>query len=156
MRVESKRFGNIEVDDADVIHFPGGIVGFPHEHHFVIVGHSDFVAFLQSTKTPDLALPLVSAHVLGHQYPDVPLNTPVEQAGLGTRIEELAVTVVLSAPRGQPATVNLMAPIIVNVTTRRGAQVFLEGTRFTTRELFVLAHPKPEQASAELREASAG
>lgn len=156
MRVESKRFGIIEMADTDVIHFPAGIVGFPNENDFVIVGHSDFIAFLQSVRTPDLALPLVSAHVLAHDYPDVSLEWPAEQNGLGPRIEELAVTVVLSAPRGQPATVNLMAPIIVNVVTRRGAQVFLEGSKYTTRELFVLAQKPSREPEPVFKEASAG
>jgi flagellar assembly factor FliW len=46
--------------------------------------------------------------------------------------------VVLCALSGQPATVNLLAPIVVNASTRTGAQVILEGTRFSTREFFAL------------------
>ena len=63
---------------------------------------------------------------------------------------------VLSAPRGMPATVNLLAPVLINSVNRMGAQVFLEGSRFTTRELFVLpptserpppGEPRPEPES---------
>jgi flagellar assembly factor FliW len=56
--------------------------------------------------------------------------------------------VILSAPRGQPATVNLLAPLVVNADTRNGAQVILENTRFSARELFVL--PKKEAPSEPL------
>ena len=70
-----------------------------------------------------------------------------EEAGLEGPEDALAVMVVLCALSGQPATVNLLAPIVVNATTRRGAQVILEGTRFTTREMFVLPQPAREQAS---------
>lgn len=140
MIVHSDRFGAIEVDATDTLSFPTGIVGFPKENEFVLVRKTDsqIVGWLQSTKSSYLTLPVVSAHVLGPRFPDVPIESYAERAGLGTNPEELAVLAVLSAPPGQPATVNLMAPIIVNATTRQGAQVLIEGTRFTTRELFIV------------------
>lgn len=154
MNIQSRRFGSIEVEEESVLTFAEGIIGFPEEHQFVLLPHNSggFLAWLQSVKSADLALPVVSAHAFGDKYPDVPVEPLAEAAGLGKNLEEVAVLVVLCAPHGQPATVNLLAPIIVNVTTRQGAQLILEGSRFTTRELFVRdqepAAPKP-QAAAE-------
>jgi flagellar assembly factor FliW len=63
--------------------------------------------------------------------------------------------VVLSAAPGQPSTVNLLAPIVIDAETRTGTQVVLEGSRFSTRELFVMpeekAAPAPEAQVAEAR-----
>jgi flagellar assembly factor FliW len=139
MILQSDRFGAVEIDAADVLTFPAGIIGFPKEDAFVLVRrtNSQMVGWLQSTKSSYLALPVVSAHLLSPRFPDVQIDTYAERAGLGNDSEELAVLAVLSAPPGQPATVNLMAPIIVNATTRVGAQLMLEGTQFTTRELFI-------------------
>ncbi|MGC4064339.1 MAG: flagellar assembly protein FliW [Polyangiaceae bacterium] len=147
MIVKSDRFGAIEVDTADVLSFPTGIVGFPRETEFVLIRKADsqVVGWLQSVHTSYLTLPVVSAHVLAPRYPDVAIEPFAERAGLGSDLEELAVLAVLSAPPGQPATVNLMAPVIVNAVTRVGAQVLLEGTRFTTRELFII----PAQVATE-------
>jgi flagellar assembly factor FliW len=66
--------------------------------------------------------------------------------------------VVLSAPQSQPATVNLLAPIVVNIQTRLGGQLFLEGTSFGTRELFVTQSAAREApaASAPAMSATAG
>ncbi len=140
MKIESQRFGAIEVSEEDVIRFPGGVIGFPAEDSFILIHsqRSQILGWLQSTKTPALALPVVSAHAFAGAYPDVDLAARSAAAGLGEAVEDLAVLVVLSAPPKQPATVNLMAPIIVNTATRTAAQVFLEGTRFSTRELFAL------------------
>ena len=140
MIVNSDRFGAIEVDTEDLLSFPTGIIGFPKENQFLLVRKTDsqVVGWLQSVRTSYLTLPVVSAHALAAKYPDVPIEEFAERAGLGNDLEELAVLGVLSAPPGQPATVNLMAPIIVNAVTRVGAQVLLEGTRFTTRELFII------------------
>lgn len=139
MIVNSDRFGAIEVDATDVLTFPTGIIGFPRESEFVLVRRADsqVIGWLQSTLTSYLTLPVVSAHALAPRFPDVPIDVYAERAGLGSDSEELAVLAVLSAPPGQPATVNLMAPIIVNAATRTGAQILIEGTRFSTRELFI-------------------
>ena len=149
--IQSERFGTIEMASEEVLEFPAGVVGFPAEREFVLVRHgeSSVVAWLQSIKTPGLALPVVSAHGLSQDYPDVALEAFAEHAGLGSNPEDLAVVVVLCAPRGLPATVNLLAPIVVNAATRKGAQIFLEGSSFTTRELFALPGAQPAEQPAE-------
>jgi flagellar assembly factor FliW len=140
MKFDTTRFGVIEAPEADLIHFPRGIIGFPSEKTYVLIPHatSTAVAWLQSTTTPELAFPVVSAHAFDSEYPDVPLLEITRDAGLGDVSEELAVLVVLSAQRGQPATVNLLAPLVINSKTRMAAQLFLDGSRYTTRELFML------------------
>lgn len=139
MNITSQRFGALEIDEEQVLKFPQGVIGFPQEREFVLVPHNatGFLAWLQSAKTPELALPVVSAHAFGEKYPDVDMGSAISDANLGGTPEDLALMVVLCAPQGQPATVNLLAPIVVNAATRRGAQVILEGSRFSTRELFV-------------------
>lgn len=160
MIVNTRRFGEIEIEPREVLHFPVGIAGFPDERAFLLVrtretGH---IAWLQSARTPTLALPLVSAHAFGSAYPDVAFLPLAEKAGIGSNMEDMAMMVVLSAPQGQPATVNLLAPIVVNTETRVGGQVFLEGTSFGTREFFVLpeSNQVESQASAPALSAAAG
>lgn len=140
MIINSQRFGSLEIDDGELLRFPSGVIGFPTEQRFALVPHqgSGYIAWLQSVTTPELAFPVVSAHAFGDKYPDVPVLEAAEAAGVPGPAEALAVMVVLCALSGQPATVNLLAPIVVNATTRLGAQVILECTRFSTRELFVL------------------
>lgn len=154
MNIQSQRFGALEVSDEQVLTFAEGIIGFPNEREFVLLPHnsSGFLAWLQSTSTPALALPVVSAHAFGERYPDVALEPAAAALGMGDVNDDMALMVVLSAPQGQPATVNLLAPILVNVATRKGAQLILDGSRFTTRELFVReqdTEPTPDTAAAE-------
>ena len=154
MNIQSQRFGALEVSDEQVLTFAEGIIGFPNEREFVLLPHnsSGFLAWLQSTSTPALALPVVSAHAFGERYPDVALEPVAEALGMGEVNDDMALMVVLSAPQGQPATVNLLAPILVNVATRKGAQLILDGSRFTTRELFIReqdTEPTPDTAAAE-------
>lgn len=150
MEIKTIRFGTIVVDDTDVITMPQGVIGFPNARRFVLVPHgqSTLLAWLQAVEVAELAFPVVSAHVLVKNYPDVPIQAIAERAKLGSNIEDLAVLAVLSAQQSEPATVNLLAPIMINAESRVGAQVFLEGSRFSTRELFVLPRAA-ETASAK-------
>jgi flagellar assembly factor FliW len=140
MKIESTRFGTLEVADDKVIGFPKGLIGFPDEKSFVMVHHkgSDVVAWLQSTGTPSLALPVVSVHQFGPAYPDVPLDDAAERAGLKGSPDDMAALVVMCANPGSEATVNLQAPIIVDAASWTGVQTILEGTKYTTREVFVV------------------
>jgi flagellar assembly factor FliW len=140
MQIATSRFGTVEVTEESLIRFDNGLIGFPQEHVFALIPHgtSTMIAWLQAVDKPELAFPVVSAHGLVSDYPDVPVAVAAEKAGLGTDLEQIAILAVLCAAQGAPASVNLLAPILIDVSTRRGAQVFLEGSRFTTRELFVL------------------
>ncbi len=144
MEIATTRFGTIECPAEQTLRFERGLIGFYDEHEFLLINHgqSEVVAWLQSTATPDLAFPVVSAHAFSG-YPDVTVKESAERAGLACSAEHYAIMAVLSAPRGQPATVNLLAPLIVDTTSRKGAQVVLENTRFSARELFVLPSPNP-------------
>lgn len=139
MQIETTRFGIVELSDTDCVRFESGIIGFPNERQFVVIPHagSTDIAWLQSATTAALAFPVVSAHGLVSDYPDVPIAPLAEKAGVSAAADELAVLAVLSAPQRQPATVNLLAPLLIDSRKRSGAQVILEGSRFGTRELFV-------------------
>jgi flagellar assembly factor FliW len=138
MRIETNRFGTFEVEDKDPIHFPQGMIGFPSEKQFVLLRHRDdsAIGWLQSTTNPALAFPVVSIDALAVAYP------AITATAAASHVEETpdphAVMAVLCASAGQPATVNLLAPIVVNVRSRKGAQILLEGTTFSTNEPFVL------------------
>lgn len=136
MQIKTSRFGELDIDPEQAIRFQRGLIGFNEDREFVVVpqGKSGLLAWLQSTETPELAFPVVSAHAFA-DYPDVPLEPALDNAGL-EGVEDIALMVVLSAPQDRPATVNLLAPLVVDAATRRGAQLILENSRYTAREIF--------------------
>lgn len=150
MNIESQRFGTLNINDEELLTFPAGVIGFPSEQRFALVPHhgSGYIAWLQSVSTPGLAFPVVSAHAFGDKYPDVPVAQAAKEAGIEGDEDTLAVMVVLCALANQPATVNLLAPIVVNAATRKGAQVILEGTRYSTREFFAVPEAAANQPPA--------
>jgi flagellar assembly factor FliW len=151
MNIQSQRFGAVEFADEALLTFPGGVIGFPHERRFVLIPHksSSYLAWLQSVTTPALAFPVVSAHAFGTDYSDLSFVEATKVATVGGPVEECAVMVVLCAPPLQPATVNLLAPIVVNLQTRQGAQVILEDSRYSTREPFIVVQSPERMPIAE-------
>src|SRR5688572_668957 len=128
MKINSTRFGALDIDEQKIIRFPAGIIGFPEENGFVLIHHgsSDAIAWLQSVRTPERALPVVGVHQFAPDYPDVSLAEAREHAGLQGSPEDMTALVVLCATPGAPSTVNLAAPIIVNATTWTGTQAILD------------------------------
>jgi flagellar assembly factor FliW len=152
MQIETTRFGTLDIDAQKVIGFPQGLIGFPEETSFVMVNHRglESLAWLQSVRTPSLALPVVGVQALAPSYPDVSLADAAKRAGLEGNPDDMAALVVLCASPSAPVTVNLVAPILIDATQWKGVQTILEGTKFTTRETFVM----PKRAAAEQLEAA--
>ena len=138
MKVESRKFDVVlDVPEDRVIRFPMGLIGMEQEKEFVLLEReqSPRIAWLQSTRNPDLVLPIVSGHELAEEYPDVPLDGAIFSEHLGAVGDESAVMVVLSCPPGAVPTVNLASPLVVNSKTRTGTQIILRGSRYASREL---------------------
>ena len=126
MRVESRKFNTvIETEDDKVIEFPFGLIGFADERQFILIEReqSPRVAWLQSVKTPDLALPVISGHELGEDYPDVPLEGALYADRIAPIGEDTAIMVVLTCQTGMAPTVNMMSPVAVDAGTRTGTQL---------------------------------
>ena len=145
MKLQSERFGTIELNDEQVIRFPSGVIGFPKEQQFALIPHgsSQAIAWLQSLQNASLAFPVVSAHALMPNYPDVSLEGPANQAGLGEDPEALAGAAVL---RPRSACDRQFLAQSSQCATRTRAQVVLDGTRFSPRA-FVLPAETPAPRS---------
>lgn len=151
MIIETSRFGTLDVSEDALIHMVGGLVGFSELDSFAWVPHknSQHLAWLQSATHPNVAFPILNAaRFLEDGYPDVPLEQIAELGGVRfDDVHHLALMVVLSATELAPPTVNLMAPIVINIESRQGAQVVLVNTRFSTVLLAPKATSRPVAAA---------
>jgi len=134
--VNTVRFGEIEVDEAKIVHFEQGIPAFEDEHEFVIIPYDEEspYVFLQSLQTPDLAFLMTMPFIF---FPDYSFEIDDEnQQKLGlTSLEDMLVYVLITIPNGSvpDMTVNLMAPVIINKNTMQAKQVVLEKSPYTTK-----------------------
>ena len=130
VHVSSRRFGDFEVPCDRVLEFPQGLIGFGAMHRFVILEHRPGSPFkwMLSLDDPELAFAVADPVELVAGYvPPIEIATRV----LATDAADIALFVLVTIP-GDPAamTVNLMAPVAVDMKTRRARQLVLEDARF--------------------------
>jgi flagellar assembly factor FliW len=139
MLLESERLGPIEVDDADLLELPEGLLGFEGVSRFALVPADDVGAYawLHAVDDPGLAfLTVVPAFFFPEYAPDVPDD---DVAALDLTDPNDAQVYCLVTIAGDDVTANLLGPVVVNVVTRTGRQVVLLDQGWTTKERLVNA-----------------
>ena len=135
-KVNTLRFGEIEIDEEKIVHFEVGIPAFEEEHEFVIIPYDEEspYVFLQSLATPDLAFLMTMPFVF---FPEYEFELDDEsQAKLGIeKQEEMLIYSLLTIPGGKVSdmTANLMAPVVINTTNMQARQIVLDKSRYTTK-----------------------
>jgi len=129
IHVRSSRFGELEVPADRVLHFPQGLIGFPRARRFVILDHRPGSPFkwMLCLDQPDVAFAVVEP---ARMVPDY--RAPIELAARTLRADptDVALFVIVTIPADPTAmTVNLMAPVVVDVRTRMSRQLVLEDGR---------------------------
>jgi flagellar assembly factor FliW len=136
--IETKYFGTLLFGEESVFDFPQGLPAFEEEKGFVLIEPAEGapLVFLQSMLRPGLcfaAFPVLAvdpAYQLGIAPEDL------EELGLDVRRQpahgsEVRVLALLSLDGGFRATANLMAPLVLDVKTRRGLQAIRRDSRYS-------------------------
>lgn len=154
MKVDTKLFGEIEIDEEKVITFEGGIVGFPDLKRFALMHDEDNeeegrqgLSFMVSLDEPAFAMPVVNPLVVKDSYNPVVEDDYLIPLG-ELKEEDMLVLVTVTVPHDiTKMTVNLMAPFIVNASTKKAVQVILdEDDKYPVKYPIyeILAHAKDE------------
>lgn len=135
-KIMTSRFGEIEAAEDAVIHFAAGIPAFEEEHEFLIIPYEEDspYVFLQSVKTPELAFLMTMPLAFFPDY-EFTIDDEVEQELGFTSPEEVLIYAVLtlSGTEIRDLTANLIAPIVINAKTRKGKQIVLDRSSYTTK-----------------------
>ena len=123
MQIQTARFGQISVSPTDVFFFPRGLIGFENHRHWVLLADADndALAWLQSTSDSKLALAVVSPRRFAPGY-----RVRVEPSDLSAlQLDEVGQAYVLNivAENNGKLTINLRAPLLINLERRMGRQV---------------------------------
>lgn len=135
MRLNTARFGEIEVSDEQILTFTHPIIGFPEHRRFVLLpGPQDGMTYwLQSTDDGSLAFILVDPAAVVEGYAVQVGAHELEELGAtdGSDVQVYTLVVVPADPRD--ARTNLKAPILINPKARLGKQTILERSDYPIR-----------------------
>jgi flagellar assembly factor FliW len=145
MKIATKFFGVIEIEEQELIVFNHGIPGFEDFHRYIIKRYKDQSPFLvmQSTEKADLAFILIELEQIVPGY-SIDLDDNIVAELKLSQPDEAIVRVIVTLPEDvSKATVNLVAPIVINLKTGLAKQVILNNSNYSLR------HPLFETASVK-------
>ncbi len=130
------RFGTCTFSEADVIRFPWGLPGFPNLRRWLALNVEEQTTFvwLQSLDDANVALPTIDPYFVFEDYdPKLPAYA-VAALEIEAPSDFTMLCVVVVTENAEDMTMNLFAPIVVNLRTRTGRQVVLENSGFSVRQ----------------------
>ena len=132
MKAVTRLFGTIDVADEKIITMERGMIGFPELTHFALIFDEEKkdkkfkIMWLQSMDDGNVAFPVADPIQLKEDYK--PLVNEEIIAPLGEMTEENTyILVTVTVPKKvEDFSINLKAPIVINMATNKGAQIITE------------------------------
>ncbi len=130
MKIDTRKFGEIEIDETKILTMPDGLPGFPGFERFVLLEDPKTVPFcwFQSLEEPNIALIVMNPFQF---MPDYKLDLDgfiAAKEWKGVKTEELQIYVVVNiseGEKGKKITANLLGPLVINSKTNEVFQVVI-------------------------------
>jgi flagellar assembly factor FliW len=135
MIIHTVNFGDVDIPEDKVIAFKEGLPGFPQVHRFAVIELEELKPFqyLQSLGDPPIALFIINPFMVDPTYKFRLTDLDMEDLNSNNSAELAVFTVVTIPEDPSQATLNLMAPIVINETDRCGKQIILLESNYSVR-----------------------
>jgi flagellar assembly factor FliW len=134
MKVATKAYGLIEVDERQKIVLPNGLLGFEKYRDYVLLDAERQPFFwLQSTEKEQVAFILINPFIFRPDYEANIENDELGMIGISDPKRALIFSIVTIPADGSPMTANLQGPLVINRDSRTGLQVVLPDPRCKTK-----------------------
>ena len=134
MKVNTKAFGHVEVDERQKINFPQGLFGFEDFKDYVLLDaeHQPFF-WLQSLDDHEIAFILINPFIFRPDYEVNINNEDLNEIEINTP-ENALIFVIITIPQdGSSMTANLQGPLVINKEKMKGMQAVLADVRWKTK-----------------------
>lgn len=137
MILETKLFGEVEIDEKKALHFENGLIGFPELKNFFLIRDeekaSSIICWLQSVEEMAMALPVMDPLKVMESYNPMIEDELLKPLGRLTE-DNLMALVTVTVPRDiEKISINLQAPILINADTKQACQLILEDGDYPVR-----------------------
>ncbi|MBN2079566.1 MAG: flagellar assembly protein FliW [Spirochaetes bacterium] len=123
--IQTRPFGEIEIQERQLIDFPDGILGFDYVKQFALLdtpnGNSP-LKWLQAIGEPELAFVIIRPADFMVRYELLVSSTDLDAVGAQSPEGILVFAIVTIPANPAEMTANLQGPIIINPVTRLGRQ----------------------------------
>lgn len=135
--INTRLFGEVDINEEKVIVFEDGIIGFPEMKKFMLIydeeNQKSKISWLQSLDEESFAMPVINPLLISEDY------NPLVEDELLVKLGELdaqdmLVLVTITVPSDiEKMTVNLKAPIIINAGNHKAAQLIVEDEKYLVK-----------------------
>ncbi len=136
MEIQTARFGPITVQEDKVLLFPKGILGFSQNKKFILFPHTEGSPFywLQSVDDGTIAFVVMNPQLVKDDY-TINIEERLLKELHAESTSELEVMCVVTIPHNQPdkMTINLLGPIIINISKRCATQIICPDENYSHR-----------------------
>lgn len=123
MLIRTTRFGPVEIEAEDLLSFPTGMLGLEDCRHWVLLADAqdEALGWLQCASRPEIALAVVSPRRFVPDYQFRVYRSELVPLGL-KQFKDAHVLAIVGKHDGT-ITLNLKAPVVINLDRRLGRQV---------------------------------
>ncbi|BDA80428.1 flagellar assembly factor FliW [Leptospira kobayashii] len=144
--IHTKPFGTIQVEQKQILRFPGGLLGFEQYTEYALIEENAESPFkwLQSTNESGLAFIMIQPELFLNDYKPVISEEELKDIDLSNwrdGIVFLIVTIPHDNPRGMTA--NLQGPVIINGNAGKGKQFISRDENHPIRKSIVESMEEP-------------
>ena len=135
MKINTTRFGELEVDKKDIITFKDGLLGFEKLTKFFIVdpGDQTLILWIQSIDDAGTAFPMIEPKIFKPDYAVKLLPAELTSLSLDN-LNDASIYTILTIPQVvTDMSANLKAPIVINNKTKMARQIVLQDSKLEVR-----------------------
>lgn len=135
MKVNTTRFGELQVNNEDIINFSEGLLGFETLSQFFVVdpGDSTLILWLQSIEDASIAFPIIEPKIFKPDYIAKLLPADMNSVKL-ENISDAKIYSILTIPSDiTTMSANLKAPIVINNDKKVARQIVLQDNKLSVK-----------------------
>lgn len=134
MKFKTRCFGELEVDEAKIIHFEEGLPGFEDLHRFVFIDSEDGIFnYLQSLEEQMICFVVIDPYMIEPSYAPVIHESYFTKLGGGENDDFVLLSIVCLKDKMEDSTLNLAGPLLIQHHTKKAIQVVCEDKKYTTK-----------------------
>jgi len=132
MKVNTVRFGEIDVEENRIINFVTGPMGFEEKKKWVLIDNG-LLGWLQCLEDPELAFVVANPFEFYGDYEFEINNIEMEKLKVISNTDVTVLSIVSVPPKVENMTINLLAPIVINYKENCARQVILNNNKYSVR-----------------------
>ncbi len=143
MKISTARLGEVEIDAAQILTFPDGIIGFPDFKRYIELDvlESGPISLLQAVDAPDLGFFIVDPKLFVQGY-IVDISHEDMDSLNAEKLTDMEVKTIVTIPENPyEMTTNLQGPIVISIESRLAKQIVNSHQNYSTKHR-ILANPE--------------